>query len=729
VQLLDYIYLFYYTFGMRKYLFASLALCATAALAQAPGGTSLFDNAHPFLCSKGREQSPSLADYFGCEFKGQLGEEWHPLFPVHAAKGDHTCRIAYRKQAQDNCITCFPTPATCRTTNEAAALPSADTAATAEPGQGKSNSFTARVELIERATLSIRMQYFIFYGDESGWALAELLKKKKKESPWMNIQVITDLTNSDFVNFTVGAPNPLKRSTAQMYFDLQQHGIPVYGYEANGEAFKDEISTGVRSREILGHVASLKYPREIWNYLKTVAKSLDARWHDKMLVVDAESPDYGYAIVGGQNIANEYFRIGGVPAETWRDEDVLLRGPIVRDVAKSFDNNATHLQKLIDYNRGVTQKVASSQENGTLRIRTEGGPGTPGYVDADEVWKGVQDEIRGYFARQEQRARRDRNHAQARYHSLAWHLLQTIVKPEQEKVLKHAQLTGPDVSFVQEEDYNYFFRNGPIQEAWLWDGKPRSAQVRARFNPPVLRASVKKVVDDLVATTVSNIKRGQGLVERLRWHPADMRWFNSHPRYGETYIAQAYVDLIKKSKRSIDLINAYFIPDPEFFDKDFLRELKAAARRCVDVRIFTNSRDASENTPVHVIGRSYYRDMLEVNTEELKARCGGDRLRIYEWHGERHGESTLHSKYAIFDRREALVGSFNLDPRSTWINSETAVVLRSPSYAAELLEQLEKRDLPKFDLVTAGEAEEWHQPMGRKAKIELLLFNAVRPSL
>ncbi len=35
----------------------------------------------------------------------------------------------------------------------------------------------------------------------------------------------------------------------------------------------------------------------------------------------------------------------------------------------------------------------------------------------------------------------------------------------------------------------------------------------------------------------------------------------------------------------------------------------------------------------------------------------------------------MHSKFAVFDRQYALVGSFNLDPRSARLNSESAVVL------------------------------------------------------
>jgi len=63
------------------------------------------------------------------------------------------------------------------------------------------------------------------------------------------------------------------------------------------------------------------------------------RFHDKMWVVDGESPEGGLAIVGGLNIANEYFRVDPAPANRWHDQDILLRGPIVKDVSRAFDRN------------------------------------------------------------------------------------------------------------------------------------------------------------------------------------------------------------------------------------------------------------------------------------------------------------------------------------------------------------------------------------------------------
>ncbi len=57
---------------------------------------------------------------------------------------------------------------------------------------------------------------------------------------------------------------------------------------------------------------------------------LHRRMHNKMLVADNAA-----AIVGGRNLADEYF--GAAPGVNFADLDVLMAGPIVRDLSASFD--------------------------------------------------------------------------------------------------------------------------------------------------------------------------------------------------------------------------------------------------------------------------------------------------------------------------------------------------------------------------------------------------------
>jgi putative cardiolipin synthase len=46
--------------------------------------------------------------------------------------------------------------------------------------------------------------------------------------------------------------------------------------------------------------------------------------------------------------------------------------------------------------------------------------------------------------------------------------------------------------------------------------------------------------------------------------------------------------------------------------------------------------------------------------------------------------AALHTKAMAFDREAVFIGSFNLDPRSAWINTEAGLYIESPELAERL---------------------------------------------
>ena len=54
----------------------------------------------------------------------------------------------------------------------------------------------------------------------------------------------------------------------------------------------------------------------------------------------------------------------------------------------------------------------------------------------------------------------------------------------------------------------------------------------------------------------------------------------------------------------------------------------------------------------------------------------------------------LHAKTLVIDRKLAWIGSFNLDPRSSRLNTEMAVLLESESLAADLASRMERDFAP-----------------------------------
>jgi len=64
-----------------------------------------------------------------------------------------------------------------------------------------------------------------------------------------------------------------------------------------------------------------------------------------------------------------------------------------------------------------------------------------------------------------------------------------------------------------------------------------------------------------------------------------------------------------------------------------------------------------------------------------------------EFVGSPYTEGTIHAKYAVFDPRISIVGSFNIDPRRRTFNSETAIVIENGDLSRQLADKFYKNDL------------------------------------
>lgn len=130
-------------------------------------------------------------------------------------------------------------------------------------------------------------------------------------------------------------------------------------------------------------------------------------------------------------------------------------------------------------------------------------------------------------------------------------------------------------------------------------------------------------------------------------------------------IRQAYLRALGAAARSIDLANAYFIPDG-----GIVRALRSAARRGVAVRILVP--ELGDVPLAAYAGRRTYDRLLS----------GG--VRIF-----RYAESMMHAKAAVVDGVWSAVGSYNMDHRSLVHNLETNVHVLDAGLARELSDYLE----------------------------------------
>lgn len=123
--------------------------------------------------------------------------------------------------------------------------------------------------------------------------------------------------------------------------------------------------------------------------------------------------------------------------------------------------------------------------------------------------------------------------------------------------------------------------------------------------------------------------------------------------------------------------SAYFVP--LHAGADLIAE---RARAGVRVALLTNSLASTDVVPVHAGYAKRRRELLAAGVElyefQAEARLRPGERRYFR---RMSGGASLHSKVMVIDRALTWVGSFNIDPRSALINTELAVLVRSPELA------------------------------------------------
>jgi cardiolipin synthase len=151
-------------------------------------------------------------------------------------------------------------------------------------------------------------------------------------------------------------------------------------------------------------------------------------------------------------------------------------------------------------------------------------------------------------------------------------------------------------------------------------------------------------------------------------------------------IERHYRLAIRTARKRIVIANAYFFPGYRF-----IKELKRAARRGVDVRLILQGQP--DMAWVKTASGMLYHHLL---------RAG---VKIYEY-----CERPLHGKVAVVDGEWATVGSSNLDPMSLSFNLEANVIIRDRGFNETLsanLEQLMVRACSEVTEQTLGELKGW----------------------
>ena len=166
-------------------------------------------------------------------------------------------------------------------------------------------------------------------------------------------------------------------------------------------------------------------------------------------------------------------------------------------------------------------------------------------------------------------------------------------------------------------------------------------------------------------------------------------------------VAAAVAGMVGDAKTSLEVISPYFVPG-----KRGTAGLIGRAKAGADVRILTNSLAANDVAAVHGGYERHRKELLKggVKLWELKPTHKTDAPEKEDpedadpkkksGSGFKGSGASLHTKALTADGLTSFVGSYNLDPRSTWLNCEQGVIVDEPTLAKQL-EGI-------FELQTAG---------------------------
>ncbi|WP_084663979.1 phospholipase D-like domain-containing protein [Pandoraea faecigallinarum] len=141
------------------------------------------------------------------------------------------------------------------------------------------------------------------------------------------------------------------------------------------------------------------------------------------------------------------------------------------------------------------------------------------------------------------------------------------------------------------------------------------------------------------------------------------------------------------------IISPYFVP----LDGG-VRFLSKLAQRGVKVRVLTNSLAATDVVPVHAGYARYRPALLQAGIElyefkPIRTDDGERQSRRVTFGGS--SRASLHGKAYVIDRRDVVLGSFNLDPRSVRLNTELAIVIHSPEFAERMARIFDRATSPR----------------------------------
>jgi putative cardiolipin synthase len=184
-------------------------------------------------------------------------------------------------------------------------------------------------------------------------------------------------------------------------------------------------------------------------------------------------------------------------------------------------------------------------------------------------------------------------------------------------------------------------------------------------------------------------------LENLKHWRDGLTWTEAHVVVDplERFEGQGESAIVEYAQTWVEDIDTEFLAEVAYLipSEQGLENLKKMTQRGVQVRLLTNSLMSNNHLTAHSGYMKYRKAMLEAGVElhELRADAA---LREHFKANKENSEvpAGIHTKSFVIDGQQALIGSFNFDPRSRDLNSEIGLVISNREFAQQVVEEMNR---------------------------------------
>ena len=168
------------------------------------------------------------------------------------------------------------------------------------------------------------------------------------------------------------------------------------------------------------------------------------------------------------------------------------------------------------------------------------------------------------------------------------------------------------------------------------------------------------------------------------WAPGQIVWDDPKDIEAKADHGNIYKALYKKLdslEHELLIESAYFVAR-----EPGIEQVKRLRDRGVKVRVLTNSLASNDVLAAHAGYAKYRKQLLSNGLDIYEMRPDASVIKKKVLSSK--SKAALHTKSFVFDRESVFIGSFNLDPRSSNINTEAGLYVESPALAAKVVEYM-----------------------------------------